>query len=124
MIRGLAPGLLAALALAGACSRGTPPGGASDPSSTPVPRNAPETRKNIVQEANPGDDAPAPVPPEEPPEEPTVDALAAATTTGAASNGSLAHTGTGVSGPVLAGVMLIACGAMVLAARRREHRFA
>ncbi len=49
---------------------------------------------------------------------------AAATTTGAASNGSLAHTGTGVSGPVLAGVMLIACGAMVLAARRREHRFA
>ncbi|HNH94899.1 MAG TPA: LPXTG cell wall anchor domain-containing protein, partial [Microthrixaceae bacterium] len=49
---------------------------------------------------------------------------AAATTTGAPSNGSLAHTGTGVSGPVLAGVMLIACGAMVLAARRREHRFA
>nr|HMR97366.1 LPXTG cell wall anchor domain-containing protein [Microthrixaceae bacterium] len=49
---------------------------------------------------------------------------AAAITTGAPSNGSLAHTGTGVSGPVLAGVMLIACGAMVLAARRRENRFA
>lgn len=79
MIRGVALRLLAALALAGACSRGTPPGGASDPSSTPSPKNAPETHQNIVPKANTSDDAQAIDPPEGPPA-PTVDPLAPTTT--------------------------------------------
>lgn len=77
MIRGVALRLLAALALAGACSRGTPPGGADERSPTP-PKIAAEAAENNVLEANTGDDAPAPMPPEEPPA-PTVDALAPTT---------------------------------------------